>query len=50
MTWKTKLTLLFTIAYVIFPLDFLPDFIPVLGWLDDLGIIGFGGYQLLKSA
>ena len=25
--------------YVIFPLDFVPDFVPVLGQLDDLGVI-----------
>jgi uncharacterized membrane protein YkvA (DUF1232 family) len=27
------------IAYVIFPLDFIPDIVPVLGQIDDLGII-----------
>jgi uncharacterized membrane protein YkvA (DUF1232 family) len=34
-----KLIPLAGIAYVIFPLDFIPDFIPVLGQIDDLGII-----------
>jgi uncharacterized membrane protein YkvA (DUF1232 family) len=28
------------IVYVISPLDAIPDAIPVIGWLDDLGIIG----------
>jgi uncharacterized membrane protein YkvA (DUF1232 family) len=49
MTWQKKLTLLFTIAYVIFPIDALPDFIPIVGWLDDLGVICLGGYKLLKK-
>jgi uncharacterized membrane protein YkvA (DUF1232 family) len=30
---------LLAILYVIFPLDFVPDLIPVLGQLDDLGVI-----------
>jgi uncharacterized membrane protein YkvA (DUF1232 family) len=32
------------LAYVIFPFDIIPDFIPVLGWVDD----GFALYLLLK--
>jgi len=30
------------LSYIIFPIDFIPDFIPVLGWGDDLvaGIVG----------
>jgi len=30
---------LLSIFYVIFPLDFVPDLIPVLGQLDDLGVV-----------
>ena len=34
-----KLMPLLAVLYVIFPLDFVPDLIPVLGQLDDLGVI-----------
>lgn len=27
------------LLYVIFPLDVMPDIVPVLGWLDDLGVL-----------
>lgn len=32
-----KLFVILVIAYVLFPADFVPDVIPVVGWLDDLG-------------
>jgi uncharacterized membrane protein YkvA (DUF1232 family) len=35
----TKLIPLIAIAYVISPIDLVPDLIPVLGQLDDLGIL-----------
>ena len=28
------------LAYVIFPVDIIPDFIPVVGWLDDAFVLG----------
>lgn len=28
------------LAYVVFPIDVIPDFIPVLGWLDDAFVLG----------
>lgn len=27
-------------AYVILPLDFIPDFLPLLGWSDDIALVG----------
>lgn len=34
----SKVLMVASLLYVIFPFDFLPDLIPVLGWLDDIGI------------
>ena len=36
--WR-KLAGVAAVAYVIWPLDLIPDGIPVLGWLDDVGIL-----------
>lgn len=35
------------VAYLLFPFDFLPDLMPVVGWIDDLLVIlGVVGYTL----
>ena len=40
-TLMTKLALIAGIAYMLFPFDFIPDFIPFLGWSDDAAVLYF---------
>jgi uncharacterized membrane protein YkvA (DUF1232 family) len=40
--WYAKIVLVVTVAYAMSPVDLIPDFIPVLGYLDDLIIIPAG--------
>ncbi len=40
ITNKTKLIIAGTLAYVILPIDVIPDFIPIVGWLDDAFVLG----------
>ena len=37
--WHAKVLALLTVAYALSPIDLIPDFIPVLGYLDDLIIL-----------
>ncbi|MFT6167335.1 MAG: uncharacterized membrane protein YkvA (DUF1232 family) [Vicingaceae bacterium] len=39
--WKTILYAATAIFYFVSPLDFIPDFIPVAGFLDDITVIAF---------
>lgn len=40
--WFTIATIAFSFLYILNPLDIIPDFIPGLGYLDDLGVLTFG--------
>jgi uncharacterized membrane protein YkvA (DUF1232 family) len=37
------------IAYVVLPFDAIPDFIPVIGWLDDVGVVSAVAFFLIKD-
>ena len=39
--WYAKVLAALTVAYALSPIDFIPDFIPVLGYLDDLIVLPF---------
>lgn len=36
---KVRLLALLAVAYVVSPIDLVPDFVPILGWLDDVGMV-----------
>jgi len=39
--WYVKLILAVGLLYILVPIDFLADTIPLFGWLDDLAIASF---------
>ena len=46
--WAARLLALLIAAYALSPIDLIPDFIPVLGYLDDVVIVPLGILAVLK--
>jgi uncharacterized membrane protein YkvA (DUF1232 family) len=46
--WYAKVLAALIIGYALSPIDFIPDFIPVIGYLDDLIIVPAGIILLIK--
>jgi uncharacterized membrane protein YkvA (DUF1232 family) len=40
--WYAKLLAAVVVAYALSPIDLIPDFVPVLGYLDDVLLVPFG--------
>ena len=47
---RQKLILVGIGAYLVFPIDLIPDFVPVLGQLDDLAVVLLGLDLFIRSA
>ena len=43
-----KIVIIIALAYILSPIDLVPDFIPVLGYLDDLILVPLGIVLLIK--
>ncbi|MEH6866499.1 YkvA family protein [Priestia megaterium] len=48
VSWYTKVFTACVVAYAFSPIDLIPDFIPVLGYIDDIIIVPLGIMLALK--
>ena len=45
---KELAIMLACVIYIISPIDFMPDVFPIIGWVDDVGALGYLGKTLLS--
>lgn len=38
--WKPKALVVLAVVYLVWPIDLIPDFLPIIGWLEDIGFSG----------
>ncbi len=48
MPWLARLVALLVVAYALSPIDLIPDFIPLLGYLDDLLLVPLGIWLAIR--
>ncbi len=44
--WKRAVIAFLALLYILSPLDLLPDTFPIIGWLDDLGVLAWAARQV----
>lgn len=48
VAWYARLLALLVVAYAFSPIDLIPDFVPVLGYLDDLVLLPLGIWLAIR--
>ena len=50
-TWTPRNTILAILAmlYIVSPIDIIPDWFPIIGWLDDIGILSAALCMILRK-
>jgi uncharacterized membrane protein YkvA (DUF1232 family) len=48
VSWYARIFMIVVITYALSPIDLIPDFIPLLGYLDDLIIVPLGIFLTIK--
>lgn len=46
--WR-KFAGLFAVIYFVSPVDALPDVVPILGWLDDVGVLSAAAFFMVRE-